>query len=140
MSRCWCVTSVCSGIPSGPTGSWHRTSRSELTLNASKLRSGLNRNYLTISQVWTNLAVTDVIDQFDLPFHKHAKCRGSDIYLWPFLSDALANLVGQQNARFGIIKIFNALQEASANKHLLYVRSAHNISNIIMSCYICLCC
>lgn len=39
------------------------------------------------------------------------------------LSDALTNLVGQQNARYGIIKIFNALQETSANKHLLYVRS-----------------
>uniref|UniRef100_A0A7N6BMP4 Sorting nexin 25 n=1 Tax=Anabas testudineus TaxID=64144 RepID=A0A7N6BMP4_ANATE len=37
------------------------------------------------------------------------------------IPDALANLVGHQNARYGIIKIFNALQEASANKHLLYV-------------------
>uniref|UniRef100_A0A8C2XDK6 Sorting nexin 25 n=1 Tax=Cyclopterus lumpus TaxID=8103 RepID=A0A8C2XDK6_CYCLU len=37
------------------------------------------------------------------------------------IPDALANLVGQQNARYGIIKIFNALQEASANKHLIYV-------------------
>ncbi|XP_015245095.1 PREDICTED: sorting nexin-25 [Cyprinodon variegatus] len=37
------------------------------------------------------------------------------------IPDALANLVGQQNARFGIIKIFNALQEANANKHLIYV-------------------
>ncbi|XP_067374722.1 sorting nexin-25 isoform X1 [Channa argus] len=37
------------------------------------------------------------------------------------IPDALANLVGQQNARYGIIRIFNALQEASANKHLLYV-------------------
>uniref|UniRef100_A0AAV2MGK3 Sorting nexin C-terminal domain-containing protein n=1 Tax=Knipowitschia caucasica TaxID=637954 RepID=A0AAV2MGK3_KNICA len=37
------------------------------------------------------------------------------------IPDALTNLVGQQNARYGIIKIFNALQEASANKHLLYV-------------------
>ncbi|XP_037531338.1 sorting nexin-25 [Nematolebias whitei] len=37
------------------------------------------------------------------------------------IPDALANLVGQQNARFGIIKIFNALQETNANKHLLYV-------------------
>ncbi|KAM7000728.1 sorting nexin-25 isoform 1-T1 [Tautogolabrus adspersus] len=37
------------------------------------------------------------------------------------IPDALANLVGQQNARYGIIKIFNVLQEASANKHLLYV-------------------
>uniref|UniRef100_A0A8C5DWV6 Sorting nexin-25 n=1 Tax=Gouania willdenowi TaxID=441366 RepID=A0A8C5DWV6_GOUWI len=37
------------------------------------------------------------------------------------IPDALANLVGLQNARYGIIKIFNALQEASANKHLLYV-------------------
>ncbi|XP_067103339.1 sorting nexin-25 [Osmerus mordax] len=37
------------------------------------------------------------------------------------IPDALQNLVGQQNARYGIIKIFNALQEASANKHLLYV-------------------
>ncbi|KAM9377596.1 sorting nexin-25 isoform 2-T2 [Pholidichthys leucotaenia] len=36
------------------------------------------------------------------------------------IPDALANLVGQQNARYGIIKIFNALQEANANKHLLY--------------------
>uniref|UniRef100_A0A8C9YYW8 Sorting nexin 25 n=1 Tax=Sander lucioperca TaxID=283035 RepID=A0A8C9YYW8_SANLU len=37
------------------------------------------------------------------------------------IPDALANLVGQQNVRYGIIKIFNALQEANANKHLLYV-------------------
>ncbi|KAM9835345.1 sorting nexin-25 [Syngnathus typhle] len=37
------------------------------------------------------------------------------------IPDALANLVGQQNARYGVIKVFNALQEASANKHLLYV-------------------
>uniref|UniRef100_A0A8C1SB11 Sorting nexin 25 n=1 Tax=Cyprinus carpio TaxID=7962 RepID=A0A8C1SB11_CYPCA len=35
--------------------------------------------------------------------------------------DALQNLVGQQNARYGIIRIFNALQEASANRHLLYI-------------------
>ncbi|XP_075466353.1 sorting nexin-25 isoform X2 [Ascaphus truei] len=37
------------------------------------------------------------------------------------IPDALQNLVGQQNARHGIIKIFNALQENRANKHLLYV-------------------
>ncbi|XP_075053038.1 sorting nexin-25 isoform X2 [Mixophyes fleayi] len=37
------------------------------------------------------------------------------------IPDALQNLVGQQNARHGIIKIFNALQEHKANKHLLYV-------------------
>ncbi|CAL8301357.1 unnamed protein product [Arctogadus glacialis] len=37
------------------------------------------------------------------------------------IPEALAILVGQQNARFGIIKIFNALQETNANKHLLYV-------------------
>lgn len=37
------------------------------------------------------------------------------------IPDALEKLVGQQNARYGIIKIFNALQEASANRHLLYV-------------------
>ncbi|XP_077589232.1 sorting nexin-25 [Stigmatopora nigra] len=37
------------------------------------------------------------------------------------IPDALANLVGQQNARYGVIKVFNALQEASANKHLIYV-------------------
>uniref|UniRef100_H3BVJ7 Sorting nexin 25 n=1 Tax=Tetraodon nigroviridis TaxID=99883 RepID=H3BVJ7_TETNG len=37
------------------------------------------------------------------------------------IPDAVINLVGQQNARNGIIKIFNALQETSANKHLLYV-------------------
>lgn len=36
-------------------------------------------------------------------------------------SDMLQSLVGQQNARHGIIKIFNALQETRANKHLLYV-------------------
>ncbi|XP_016132964.1 sorting nexin-25-like [Sinocyclocheilus grahami] len=35
--------------------------------------------------------------------------------------DALQNLVGQQNARYGIIRIFNALQETSANRHLLYI-------------------
>uniref|UniRef100_UPI00398F313C sorting nexin-25 n=1 Tax=Pristiophorus japonicus TaxID=55135 RepID=UPI00398F313C len=37
------------------------------------------------------------------------------------IPDALQNLVGQQNARHGIIKVFNALQESSANKHLLYM-------------------
>ncbi|KAM5279336.1 sorting nexin-25 isoform 5-T5 [Hipposideros larvatus] len=37
------------------------------------------------------------------------------------IPDALQSLVGQQNARHGIIKIFNALQETRANKHLLYV-------------------
>lgn len=37
------------------------------------------------------------------------------------IPDMLQNLVGQQNARHGIIKIFNALQETRANKHLLYV-------------------
>ncbi|XP_069795722.1 sorting nexin-25 isoform X2 [Narcine bancroftii] len=36
------------------------------------------------------------------------------------IPDALQNLVGQQNARHGITKVFSALQEASANKHLLY--------------------
>lgn len=38
-----------------------------------------------------------------------------------FLSDTLQSLVGQQNARHGVIKVFNALQETKANKHLLYV-------------------
>ncbi|KAG7461818.1 hypothetical protein MATL_G00195220 [Megalops atlanticus] len=37
------------------------------------------------------------------------------------IPDALQNLFGHQNARYGIIKIFNALQEVSANKHLLYI-------------------
>ncbi|GAB1293139.1 Sorting nexin-25 [Apodemus speciosus] len=37
------------------------------------------------------------------------------------IPDTLQSLVGQQNARHGIIKIFKALQEAKANKHLLYV-------------------
>ncbi|XP_069487611.1 sorting nexin-25 isoform X2 [Ambystoma mexicanum] len=37
------------------------------------------------------------------------------------IPDVFQNLVGQQNARHGIIKIFNALQENKANKHLLYV-------------------
>uniref|UniRef100_A0A673MD13 Sorting nexin-25-like n=1 Tax=Sinocyclocheilus rhinocerous TaxID=307959 RepID=A0A673MD13_9TELE len=37
------------------------------------------------------------------------------------IPDALQNLVGQQNARYGIIRIFNALQETSANRHLLYI-------------------
>ncbi|CAI9171666.1 unnamed protein product, partial [Rangifer tarandus platyrhynchus] len=36
------------------------------------------------------------------------------------IPDMLQSLVGQQNARYGIIKIFNALQETRANKHLLY--------------------
>ncbi|KAI2536738.1 sorting nexin 25 [Homo sapiens] len=36
------------------------------------------------------------------------------------IPDMLQSLVGQQNARHGIIKIFNALQETRANKHLLY--------------------
>ncbi|XP_048186785.1 sorting nexin-25 [Perognathus longimembris pacificus] len=37
------------------------------------------------------------------------------------IPDTLQSLVGQQNARHGIIKIFKALQERRANKHLLYV-------------------
>ncbi|XP_062991564.1 sorting nexin-25 isoform X4 [Elgaria multicarinata webbii] len=37
------------------------------------------------------------------------------------IPDTLQSLVGQQNARHGIIKVFNALQETKANKHLLYV-------------------
>ncbi|XP_014377170.1 sorting nexin-25 isoform X1 [Alligator sinensis] len=37
------------------------------------------------------------------------------------IPDALLNLVGQQNARHGVIKVFSALQETKANKHLLYV-------------------
>uniref|UniRef100_A0A8D0H6R4 Sorting nexin 25 n=1 Tax=Sphenodon punctatus TaxID=8508 RepID=A0A8D0H6R4_SPHPU len=37
------------------------------------------------------------------------------------IPDTLQSLVGQQNARHGIIKVFNALQENRANKHLLYV-------------------
>nr|XP_007998629.1 sorting nexin-25 isoform X1 [Chlorocebus sabaeus] len=37
------------------------------------------------------------------------------------IPDTLQSLVGQQNARHGIIKIFSALQETRANKHLLYV-------------------
>uniref|UniRef100_A0A8C8SH08 Sorting nexin 25 n=1 Tax=Pelusios castaneus TaxID=367368 RepID=A0A8C8SH08_9SAUR len=37
------------------------------------------------------------------------------------IPDTLQSLVGQQNARHGVIKVFNALQETRANKHLLYV-------------------
>ncbi|XP_071412426.1 sorting nexin-25 isoform X2 [Pithys albifrons albifrons] len=37
------------------------------------------------------------------------------------IPDTLQNLVGQQNARHGVVKVFNALQERKANKHLLYV-------------------
>ncbi|KAL2098079.1 hypothetical protein ACEWY4_007286 [Coilia grayii] len=37
------------------------------------------------------------------------------------IPDALQNLVGQQNARFGVIRVFNALQEVNANRHLIYV-------------------
>ncbi|XP_026522935.1 sorting nexin-25 isoform X2 [Notechis scutatus] len=37
------------------------------------------------------------------------------------IPDTLQNLVGQQNARHGVIKVFSALQETKANKHLLYV-------------------
>ncbi|XP_074761926.1 sorting nexin-25 isoform X2 [Athene noctua] len=37
------------------------------------------------------------------------------------IPDALQSLVGQQNARHGVVKVFNALQERKANKHLLYV-------------------
>lgn len=50
-------------------------------------------------------------------------------FLFSYSLDALANLVGQQNARYGIIKIFNALQEANANKHLLYVRKNAKLSH-----------
>lgn len=38
-----------------------------------------------------------------------------------FVADTLQSLVGQQNARHGVVKVFNALQERKANKHLLYV-------------------
>uniref|UniRef100_A0A8C0I6Q4 Ankyrin repeat domain-containing protein 37 n=1 Tax=Balaenoptera musculus TaxID=9771 RepID=A0A8C0I6Q4_BALMU len=43
------------------------------------------------------------------------------------IPDMLQSLVGQQNARHGIIKIFNALQETRANKHLLYVDSLRHL-------------
>lgn len=46
-------------------------------------------------------------------------------------SDMLQSLVGQQNARYGIIKIFNALQETRANKHLLYVSKASQRSQFL---------
>ncbi|CDQ69267.1 unnamed protein product [Oncorhynchus mykiss] len=42
------------------------------------------------------------------------------------IPDALQNLVGQQSARYGIIKIFISLQETYANRHLLYVSSPHH--------------
>lgn len=47
-------------------------------------------------------------------------CSSSMEYKLNF-SDMLQSLVGQQNARHGRRKIFNALQETRANKHLLYV-------------------
>ncbi|XP_063074669.1 sorting nexin-25-like isoform X2 [Engraulis encrasicolus] len=37
------------------------------------------------------------------------------------IPDALQNLVGQQNARFGAVRVFSALQEVNANRHLIYV-------------------
>lgn len=49
-------------------------------------------------------------------------------------SDMLQSLVGQQNARYGIIKIFNALQEKRANKHLLYVSKASQRIHCFFSC------
>lgn len=47
----------------------------------------------------------------------------------------LQNLVGQQNARHGIIKIFNALQETRANKHLLYVSNVRPSRGLLLSLY-----
>lgn len=48
-------------------------------------------------------------------------------------SDMLQSLVGQQNARHGIIKIFNALQETRANKHLLYVSNLKPTKGLTIS-------
>lgn len=57
----------------------------------------------------------------------------------PNLSDTLQSLVGQQNARHGIIKIFNALQETRANKHLLYVSNLKPTRGLVVNSVLCLC-
>lgn len=51
-----------------------------------------------------------------------------------FVADTLQNLVGQQNARHGVVKVFNALQERKANKHLLYVSNQKNSFLTSASC------
>ncbi|XP_043310149.1 sorting nexin-25 isoform X3 [Cervus canadensis] len=53
--------------------------------------------------------------------HSQETKRRAQQKLLENIPDMLQSLVGQQNARYGIIKIFNALQETRANKHLLYV-------------------
>uniref|UniRef100_A0A8C7ALA4 Sorting nexin 25 n=1 Tax=Neovison vison TaxID=452646 RepID=A0A8C7ALA4_NEOVI len=53
--------------------------------------------------------------------HSQATKQRAQQKLLENIPDTLQSLVGQQNARHGIIKIFNALQETRANKHLLYV-------------------
>ena len=40
---------------------------------------------------------------------------------WSFVPDALKNLVGEDNARRGTIKVFEVLQNKTLNKHLIYV-------------------
>lgn len=98
-------------------GSLLHTWRSEQTANALKQRNRPSRSSWTTSQVEQQESPTDA--------KTHNVRHPGDVSVWSFLSDALINLVGQQNARNGIIKIFNALQETSANKHLLYVRINH---------------
>ena len=61
-------------------------------------------------------------------------CISSSLEYKLNFSDMLQSLVGQQNARYGIIKIFNALQEKRANKHLLYVSKASQRIHCFFSC------
>ncbi|CAB1347401.1 unnamed protein product [Coregonus sp. 'balchen'] len=53
-------------------------------------------------------------------FGKHSLERAQQKLL-NNIPDALQNRVGQHNGRYGSIKVFNTLQETSANKHLLYI-------------------
>ena len=44
-----------------------------------------------------------------------------------FCADVLKNLVGADNARRGVIKLFEVLQDEKLNRHLLYVSVCHVI-------------
>ena len=56
-------------------------------------------------------------------------------------ADALKNLVGEDNARHGTIKVFEALQDVRLNKHIFYVRvgqSRETSSPVSVECIYCL--
>lgn len=55
--------------------------------------------------------------------------------IYSYISELLNNLIGQQNAKKGMSKIFDALQNRVFNKQLLYVSTLYLLSCEILIKY-----